>query len=89
MAKKEYIERETVIAKSFSTGLCDSFGDMYGGGDVVLVNEIKQIPAADVEEVVRCKYCGNYCKNTGECNMFGHHPDEDGYCSKAVKNKEL
>ena len=39
---------------------------------------------ADVVEVVRCKNCGNYCKNTGECNKYGHHPGEDGYCSGAI-----
>lgn len=41
----------------------------------------------DVVEVVRCKDCGNYCKNTGECNMFGHHPGKYGYCSSNTKRE--
>ena len=48
MAEKEYIERGAVIAKSFRTGLCDAFGDLYGIGDVVYVDDMKQIPAEDV-----------------------------------------
>lgn len=46
---------------------------------------LDNIPTVDVVEVVRCGACGNYCKNTGECNLFGHHPGKDGYCSRGKK----
>lgn len=49
---------------------------------------ISDTPSADVVEVVRCGQCGNYCKNTGECNLYGRHPNENDFCSSGVL-KEL
>ena len=46
---------------------------------------IKSVPAADVVEVVRCGQCGNYCKNTGGCNLCGIYPNENDFCSYGVR----
>lgn len=43
--------------------------------------DIPERPKMDKVEVVRCMNCGNYCKYTGECNLFGHHPKENDFCS--------
>ena len=51
--------------------------------NVVLISVAKQ-PTADVVKVVRCGQCGNYCKNTGECNLYGRHPNENDFCSSGV-----
>lgn len=54
---KEYIEREAAIKhKRIMRGVGFSEQDEYLA-PAVLVEDIKKIPAADVEEVVRCKNC--------------------------------
>ena len=50
----------------------------------VPVEEIDKAPTVNAVEVVRCKNCGNYCENTGECNKYGHRPGDDGYCNGAI-----
>lgn len=42
-------------------------------------------PTADVVEVVRCKECGSYNKNYGECTLNGSHFGENGYCCKGTR----
>lgn len=49
----EYINRDEVMKKAISTGLCDSYGNMYGAGDVVLADDIQTIPASNVAPVVQ------------------------------------
>lgn len=80
----EYIKRDAVIQKAFSTGLCDANGNMYGAGDVVLVDDVLSIPAADVASVAygrwinahisgvhhyRCSKCGEYMEATWFANF--------------------
>ena len=53
-----------------------------------IFDEITDIPTVDVVEVVRCVQCGNYCKNTGECNLYGRHPNENDFCSSGIKRSD-
>lgn len=55
----EYISRDEVMEKAIYTGLCDCYGNMYGAGSVVLVNDIQAIPPSDVFPVLREK---NLCR---------------------------
>lgn len=52
----EYISRDELIGKAISTGLCDNDGNMYGAGDVVLVDDIRAIPAAAVAPVAHGRW---------------------------------
>ena len=78
MAEKEYIEREALLKR-----LCDSdpanMEDYY-------YNAIKEAPAADVVEVVRCKDCKHYSFaqsiNRYECNIFNGAYEFIGYPTK-------
>lgn len=55
----EYIERDKALENVISAGLCDAQGNMYGADDVVLADDIKAIPAADVAPVVHGKWSDN------------------------------
>lgn len=44
-------------------------------------------PTDDVVKVVRCGQCGNYCKNTGECNLYGTYPNKNEFCSSGIKKE--
>lgn len=47
----EYIDREAIVAKSFSAGICDAYGNYYGSDDIVLLSDILAASVADVEPV--------------------------------------
>lgn len=89
----EYIERENAY-KLISEQKEKAIG-MYSKGrndglDIAksIIHSKEQCPTADVVEVVRCVQCGNYCKNTGECNLYGRHPNENDFCSSGIKERE-
>lgn len=84
----EYIERETVIS------LFDA--DKWQGE--VCINAVKELPAADVVSVIRCKDCKYYNRNLGgekkTCIYFAYtthaleeecRVGEDDFCSHAEK----
>ncbi len=71
----EYIEREAILSQVISAGLINAYGDFYGAGDVVLVDDIKDIPAADAEPVrhgrlIATGYDELYCE-FGNCSICG------------------
>ena len=82
----EYIEREAAINKRRRVTEYDEagFSVTYSG---VPVEEINNIPAADVVEVVRCKDCKSFgiyqCSGNGYCTHNGglENPDPDDFCS--------
>lgn len=81
----EYIERNKVLEKATSTGLCDAQGNMYGAGDVVLADDIKAIPAADVARVRHGRW--EFDSRSAEwgypylCTQCGKaHNNEEPYC---------
>lgn len=72
---KEYIEREAACAEIDK-------GDLLVGNNAEWAKEaIRNTPAADVVEVVRCKDCKYY--GTSECAMDTYAFDvvEEGFCS--------
>lgn len=75
----EYIDRDAAIAACF-----DGFADCR---DDCAAN-IRNIPAADVVEVVRCKDCINHRKN-GLCEGWSRYgtisTHDDAFCSYGVK----
>ncbi len=77
---KEYIEREALLKR-----LCDNdpanMEDYY-------YNAIKEAPAADVVEVVRCKDCKKYFRVIGRddrevwgCRHIGITVKQNDFCS--------
>lgn len=89
----EYIERENAY-KLISEQIEEETGSYSIGRNMGLkvaksiIHNKEQCPSADVVEVVRCGQCGNYCKNTGECNLYGRHPNENDFCSSGKKEIE-
>lgn len=76
----EYIKKDT-IEKFIKDGLNNPDKSKAFGHDAIeILEEIHFSPAADVEEVVRCKDCANatsYCSGTGKktyfCKADRHH----------------
>jgi hypothetical protein len=73
----EYIEREASINK---------FSDLLPIGRSIR-QSIAEIPAADVVEVVRCKYCKHWLKDVagctdfvGRCEWANYMVGANGYC---------
>lgn len=57
------------------------------GAMIKILQRVEQIPAADVEKVVRCKECRSYNKHYGECTLYGSHLGENGFCSSGIKKE--
>lgn len=94
----EYIEREAVLGKATWAGIHDAQGIDYGCAEIIFINDVAEIPTADVVEVVRCKDC-EYWRNPrvseydglvrGEC----WHEEcggvwENGYCSDGERRND-
>lgn len=78
----EYIKRDAALIiceKEYKERLrmCD-----YCGGTVAwnIGYRIKELPAADVAPVVKCKNCVFY-KITGRCSKSGIYTEKDDFCS--------
>lgn len=66
----EYIEREELIARLQKVCVTDdTFGMGIQFGTENAINCIKEAPAADVVEVVRCKEC-KWCVNIGDGQRY-------------------
>ena len=87
----EYIEREAVLAKMVTGWIVSGIED-----DVVTVDDIESIPAADVAPVVRCKDCKNWKKNPwgedGEmvckCWVDWLPTEDDDFCSRGERRAD-
>ena len=82
---KKYVDAEELLKhkrKMRGFDLCEEFWD-----EAVLCEDIKNAPAADVEEVVRCKNCKH--RDTDGCPMMFWdvcgalmgETEDDGFCS--------
>lgn len=96
MDKKEYIERAAVKDEILSWAVCINHPELLSKEDTMYC--IDNMPAADVEEVVRCKDCIYYrnkqCESADFWNAFhgddiGVHfiPDPDFYCACGERRK--
>lgn len=92
----EYIERETLLQTLEEVGGCDappdSWADGWDKGISEAIKFVKELPAADVVKVVRCKDCENYelmkSNNTHFCNKFGGHVTEKDFCSRCTPKEQ-
>lgn len=77
---KEHKEKETgAFSKGLNKGLHIAMS---------IIHSAEQLPAADVVAVIRCKNCGNLCKNTRECNLYGCLKKDDDFCSSGVRKED-
>ena len=83
----EYITRydaETAIAEIYSSYGKDGSGDTISREDAM--SEIREIPAADVEPVVRCEDCVHYDKGENDseswmyCKVLAKDVYDGFYC---------
>lgn len=92
----EHIERETAI-RCVANQCVD--GKMWGNeeteGTLVdayeLMDDLSDIPSADVAPVVRCKDCANFRQNASGvcwCDEYGGSITPNDYCSRAVSDKQ-
>lgn len=72
----EYIEREALIKESTFM-----FDYALGHCKCVLVEDILNIPAVDVVEVVRCKDCKHFKSNERASERFG--------CGRCIRNSSF
>lgn len=87
MGKTKYIDAEPLI--NALRRLLDKGELIIGVGEIMYT--IKDTPAADVVEVVRCKDCKYQDKGENDCeawNLCGYRPwlhiptEDDAFCSK-------
>ena len=76
----DYIKREDAI-NVFDWGMPDA--DVKCG---IAIQNIKDIPSADVVEVVRCKDCKYRKKNTF-CLHNMRYEDDNGFCSYGERGR--
>lgn len=83
----EYIKRTAVFEQfdNADADVCetDDFGGVdYGFGMKNIKELINAVPAADVEEVVRCKDCYQsvVIGDVLHCTYWSKDTDENGYC---------
>jgi hypothetical protein len=74
---KEYIEREAA-RDLMEQALADEWEIQYAD------DRLDEIPAADVEEVVRCKDCVPII-----CPLNGRHKSDNDYCSFGIPREEF
>ena len=79
---KDYIERAAVPNETQEIYHWAGYESRYD--EFVSCEDIRNIPAADVVEVVRCKNCFYY-KPFGECNNTGSTVKSDDYCSYGTR----
>lgn len=96
MAEKEYIEKQSIIdavRKEFDwyyqTPIYPE--DKEVQNLIARVNRVvRENPAADVVEVVRCKDCINrvqFDTNRFHCELTGYYCGETSYCSDGVRKE--
>lgn len=79
----EYIEREALLEDMTTTILPRDAQHLY----LAMRGKVRNAPAADVVEVVRCKDC-KYLEITlpyGECGKYLRIVSPDDYCSCGAK----
>lgn len=88
----EYIEREAILKHTTSVEV-----GAFSEWDVVKVEHIKNAPAADVVEVVRCRDCEKcvkkdnfmYCEEHSDgWGDYTAYVDPDDYCSYGERRSE-
>ena len=92
---KEYIERESTLGEFDKVcNLCKSLVERPMCGECSIadtVRKVKNIPAADVVEVVRCKDCKWLVRCEMVCYLLSNnyeppvYVEENDYCSKGVQ----
>lgn len=85
---REYISREAAINKLLQCA--DDYDPDYSDITVAhAVSKIKEIPEADVVEVVRCKDCLSWKKDAygGVCDRYGVRLDGDWFCAGGEKRE--
>lgn len=71
------------ITGAFSQGMSKAFNIAKS----ILHNQ-EQVPTADVQEVIYCKNCKNYCKfANGDvvCEEFGGYIKDNDFCSRGER----
>ena len=85
----DYISREAAL--KVCCGICTP---SLCSTDCYEVQAIRNIPAADVVEVVRCRECIHYGSATKECGLYAWgdmgllNPKPDEYCSRGTRRTE-
>lgn len=84
----EYIKREEALNKLLQ---CADDYDPHCSDITVAhaMSKIKEIPEADVVEVVRCKDCLSWKKDAygGVCDRYGVRLDGDWFCAGGEKKE--
>lgn len=77
----DYISREAAISEILSEPTDAHYPSWYA-------EKLKQIPAADVVEVVRCKDCVYYNYVAGFCDHFNIDMYINDYCSDGYRRND-
>ena len=82
MDEKEYVERESVLKCAAEDGYDCEYDLGCWSHNAEFQELIKEIPAADVVEVTRCKDCYQslVIEDVLYCTYWRKNTDENGYC---------
>ena len=86
----EYIEREAALKVLRGKAIAKYPSTIYMGL-FAAANEVREIPAADVVEVVRCKDCKFRYETASvvlNCSMNGIPVDDDDFCSYGERRND-
>lgn len=78
-----YIDADKLIKKIFPYNGAEK--KSYTINAQAVYEAINNAPTEDVEEVVRCKDCGNskWCDRVLYCSYFNKNVNEDDFCSQS------
>lgn len=77
-----YLDRKSLLAKSFSAGLCDANGDFYGADDVICVSDVMKLPAAKVSPLIHAHWIKRRTTHVG----YDGYATECSHCKTLVKS---
>ena len=88
----DFIKRETVCEELNDIGGCgadpNSWADGWDRAISAAIKIVKDTPAADAFEVVRCKDCIYYNYIDNYCDLFGFDlPGENFYCRDGERDE--
>lgn len=78
----DLISRSALLEKSYCVGISDAQDNFYGSSEVVFIEAVKNAPAVDAVEVVRCEKCrhSEMIDAVRYCFKWGRNTENDGYC---------
>lgn len=87
-AKNEFLNPCVIKNTNEETEYARAYAKGWNDCNSSFIDNIDKIPAADVQEVIYCKDCKNYCKfenGAVVCEEFGGYIKDTDFCSRGER----